>query len=147
MAISNVFVKEFIVEKSPESLKETYWLFRNLISSVRTNFGSLIDSVSFLCSTTNSIIGIVFQYERFISGLSQEDPTLYWHLLKSGVIRGQTSASTSNSSNTYNIANNSVNNCGKQEQRRDYNLTGNRPLITWFVRFYSGIIEHNFLIK
>ncbi|CAG2122262.1 unnamed protein product, partial [Medioppia subpectinata] len=116
MVISDVLVKEFIDDKNKldDSIDEMYWLFRNLISSVRLNFFALIDC-----------------YEKFVNGLAQEDKSLHHHLVKTGIIRVQPNSTAIN---------------GAKRDYKKYNISNYRPIITWFVRFYAGIIDHHCLI-
>ncbi|CAG2113176.1 unnamed protein product, partial [Medioppia subpectinata] len=117
MVISDVLVKEFIDDKNKldDSIDEMYWLFRNLISSVRLNFFALIDC-----------------YEKFVNGLAQEDKSLHHHLVKTGIIRVQPNSTAIN---------------GAKRDYKKYNISNYRPIITWFVRFYAGIIDHHCLIR
>jgi len=117
MVISDVLVKEFIDDKNKDEncIEETYWLFRNLVSGVRSNFFALIDT-----------------YEKFVNGLAQEDKSLHNHLVKTGVIKVQPTTTA---------------NSGAKPHYKKYNISNYRPIITWFVRFYAGIIDHHFLIR
>lgn len=118
LMIGDVLAKEFIIDKNNSKIEycieDTYWIFRNLISSVRSNFSALIET-----------------YEKFIHSLSQDDKSLHCHLVKTGVITAQP---------------NTVNNNAKRDYKK-YNLTPYRPIISWFVRFYAGIVDQQFLIR
>ncbi|XP_054162586.1 TBC1 domain family member 7-like [Oppia nitens] len=118
LMISDVFAKEFIDDKNKaeDNIDDIYWLFRNLISTVRNNFYALIDT-----------------YEKFINCLAQEDRSLHCHLVKIGIIKVQTNQIPTNS-------------CVKLNYKK-YNTEEYRPIITWFVRFYAGIIDHHCLIR
>ncbi|KAJ6225319.1 hypothetical protein RDWZM_003864 [Blomia tropicalis] len=149
LCVSKVFTKEFVLTNTPHSLEDAYSILKNFLSLVQTNMSMLIDT-----------------YDKFIQTIAKDDHLLHNHLVKNGIIKsfplngantatsnglyGSASSSSSSSHSSSQITTFSTFPCETWEHQ-NYTLKSKictyRPMVTWFVRFFSDIIHHSFLIR
>ncbi|KPM04449.1 hypothetical protein QR98_0028970 [Sarcoptes scabiei] len=127
LTLSEVFIKEFVQPIGPNVLEDAYQLFKN-----------------FVCI-----------YEKFVHGLANDDNVLHKHLVQKGIIKANDSHANSTMASTSILSigsaqlSNSI--VTKSNERKNLfhkqKIGSFRPLITWFMRFFSGIIHQNYIIR
>ncbi|KAH9410427.1 TBC1 domain member 7 [Tyrophagus putrescentiae] len=106
----------------------SYWLFKHFILLTEKHFHGLLST-----------------YERFIQNLANEDNVLYLHLLKNDIIKKGTVKHSGHFVSSNGSAPRFTNAPPNSLFASSTSSTG--PLITWFIRFFAGIIHNTHLIK
>ncbi|XP_027203940.2 TBC1 domain family member 7 [Dermatophagoides pteronyssinus] len=172
LVLSEVFAKEFVHTNSPMSspytFEDAYWIYKHFMLIINSNLGTLIETyekfIQYLSHEDNALHnhlvenGIIkqqtdnnggtnnnsnsnqffhnnHQQQQLPTTGNQQTPLMMSPQPSSTTLQNQ---SNSSSSSSWICRQNLIN-------RKKVNEF--RPMITWFVRFFAGIIHQNFVIR
>ncbi|XP_046915247.2 TBC1 domain family member 7 [Dermatophagoides farinae] len=167
--LSEVFAKEFVHTNSPSSLppytfEDTYWIYKHFMLIINSNIGTLIETyekfIQYLSHEDNTLHnhlvknGIIKQIDNNCNcngNGNGNNNNLNFQFSHHHHQQQQQSLTNNSNQHTQNSTllqpSTSQSWICRQNSIHQKKVHTFRPIITWFVRFFSGIIHQNFVIR